>query len=55
MSLINTALAFSLSDHVLKRVRVLELSVLQNTMLIQTGILATIFLGETFTTTKITH
>ena len=54
LSVINTAVAFSLWNHVLKKVRAFELSVLQNTMLIQTGILATIFLGETLTATKIT-
>jgi drug/metabolite transporter (DMT)-like permease len=53
LSVVNTALAFSLWNHVLRRVRAFELSVLQNTMLIQTGILATIFLGETLTTAKI--
>ena len=53
LSVVNTAVAFSIWNHVLKKVRAFELSVLQNTMLIQTGILATIFLGETLTTTKI--
>jgi len=53
LSVVNTAVAFSLWNHVLRKVRAFELSVLQNTMLIQTGILATIFLGETLTPTKI--
>ncbi len=53
LSVVNTAVAFSVWNHVLKKVRAFELSVLQNTMLIQTGILATIFLGETLTATKI--
>ena len=53
LSLANTALAFVLWNHALKRMRAFELSVLQNTMLIQIGILAWIFLGEELTATKV--
>jgi len=47
-------LTFSLCNHVPERARAFELSVLQDTVLIQTWILATVFFGETFITTKIT-
>lgn len=53
LSLVNTALAFVLWNHALERMRAFELSVLQNTMLIQIGILAWTFLGEKLTATKI--
>lgn len=52
LSLVNTALAFVLWNHALRRMRAFELSALQNTMLIQIGILAWIFLGEELTVTK---
>ena len=54
LSLVNTALAFVLWNHALERMRAFELSVLQNTMLIQIGLLAWTFLGEELTATKIT-
>jgi drug/metabolite transporter (DMT)-like permease len=47
LGLINTALAFFLWNHALETLEALELSVLQNTMLIQITILSLIFLGET--------
>lgn len=53
LSLVNTAVAFVLWNHVLKRIRAFELSILQNTMLIQIGILAFTFLGEDLTAMKI--
>lgn len=53
LSLVNTALAFILWNRVLKKIRAFELSVLQNTMLIQIALLASIFLGEELTTIKI--
>ncbi len=54
LSLVNTSLAFMLWNHALKRVKAFELSILQNTMLIQIGILAWIFLDEAITALKIT-
>lgn len=53
LSLVNTSLAFMLWNRALKRVKAFELSVLQNTMLIQIGILAWIFLGEALTALEI--
>ncbi|MFB0523523.1 MAG: DMT family transporter [Candidatus Bathyarchaeia archaeon] len=53
LSLVNTALAFVLWNHALERMRAFELSILQNTMLIQIGILAWTFLGEGLKATKI--
>ena len=54
LSLVNTALAFVLWNHALKQMKAFQLSVLQNTMLIQIGILAWIFLAEELTAAKIT-
>ena len=54
MSLVNTALAFVLWNHALERMKAFELAILQNTMLIQIGILAWAFLGEELTAPKIT-
>jgi drug/metabolite transporter (DMT)-like permease len=54
LSLVNTALAFVLWNHALEQMKAFELSILQNTMLIQIGILAWIFLGENFSMLKIT-
>lgn len=53
LSLVNTALAFYLWNHALKGLRAYELSVLQNTMLVQIAVLASIFLGEEMTVNKI--
>ncbi len=53
LSLVNTALAFLLWNHALKRVEAFKLSILQNTMLIQIAILAWIFLGEELTPMKL--
>jgi len=53
LSLVNTALAFYLWNHALKGIRAYELSVLQNTMLVQIAILASIFLGEELTVNKV--
>ncbi len=52
MGLINTALAFFLWNHALETLEAFELSVLQNTMLIQITILSIIFLGETIPPVK---
>jgi len=53
LSIVNTALAFVLWNHALERMRAFELSVLQNTMLIQIGVLAWTFLGEELTGIKL--
>jgi len=52
LSLINTALAFYLWNHALTRLKAFELSILQNTMLIQIAVLALLFLGEQLTYMK---
>jgi drug/metabolite transporter (DMT)-like permease len=54
LSLVNTAFAFVLWNHALRRMKAFELAILQNTMLIQIGILAWTFLGEELSTLKIT-
>ena len=54
LGLINTAIAFFLWNNSLKKLEAFEISVLQNTMLVQIAILAWIFLGESLTTVKIT-
>ncbi|MGD2142394.1 MAG: DMT family transporter [Candidatus Bathyarchaeota archaeon] len=46
LGVVNTALAFFLWNHALQRLEAFEISVLQNTMLIQIAILAWVFLGE---------
>lgn len=46
LSLVNTALAFYLWNHALRRLKAYEISVLQNTMLVQISLLAWMFLGE---------
>jgi drug/metabolite transporter (DMT)-like permease len=48
LGVVNTALAFFLWNHALETLEAFELSVLQNTMLIQITILSFLFLGETF-------
>jgi len=47
LGVVNTALAFFLWNHALETLEAFELSVLQNTMLIQITALSVIFLGET--------
>lgn len=47
LGVVNTALAFLLWNHALEALEAFEVSVLQNTMLIQITILSIIFLGET--------
>jgi drug/metabolite transporter (DMT)-like permease len=54
LAVVNTAIAFFLWNHALKRIEAFEISVLQNTMLIQIGLLAWIFLGEKLTLLKLT-
>jgi drug/metabolite transporter (DMT)-like permease len=52
LGVVNTALAFFLWNHALETLEAFELSVLQNTMLIQITILSIIFLGETLPPVK---
>lgn len=52
LGVVNTALAFFLWNHALETLEAFELSVLQNTMLIQITILSLIFLGETLQPVK---
>jgi drug/metabolite transporter (DMT)-like permease len=46
LAAVNTAFAFTLWNHTLKRLSAMESSVLNNTMLIQVAVLAWLFLGE---------
>jgi drug/metabolite transporter (DMT)-like permease len=49
LSVVNTAMAFLMWNHALKFTRPYELSVIQNSMLVQIAILAWLFLGESLT------
>jgi len=49
LSIVNTVAAFYLWNQVLESVKAYELSMLQNTMLVQTSLMALIFLGEQVT------
>jgi len=49
----NTALAFFLWNHALQRLEAFEISVLQNTMLVQIAVLSWLFLGEELTVIKL--
>jgi drug/metabolite transporter (DMT)-like permease len=53
LGVVNTALAFFLWNHALQRLEAFEISVLQNTMLVQIAILSWIFLGERLTLIKL--
>jgi len=53
LSIVNTAVAFSLWNHALKTLKAVEQSILQNSMLIQISILAFFFLQEPINTQKI--
>jgi len=46
LAVVNTALAFTLWNHTLRRLTAIESSLINNTMLVQIAILAWIFLGE---------
>jgi drug/metabolite transporter (DMT)-like permease len=46
LSVVNTALAFTLWNHAMQRLRAVEISIINNTMLFQITILAVIFLSE---------
>lgn len=53
LGVVNTALAFFLWNHALQRLGAFEISVLQNTMLVQIAILSWVFLGEQLTVMKL--
>jgi drug/metabolite transporter (DMT)-like permease len=53
LGVINTALAFFLWNHALQRLEAFEISVLQNTMLVQIAVLSWMFLGEQLTVAKL--
>ncbi len=46
LAVVNTALAFTLWNHTLRTLSAMELSIINNTMLIQIALLAWLFLGE---------
>ena len=46
LAVVNTALAFTLWNHTLRRLTAIESSLINNTMLVQIAILAWLFLGE---------
>jgi drug/metabolite transporter (DMT)-like permease len=46
LAVINTAFAFTLWNHTLRRLTAVESSLINNTMLIQIALLAWVFLGE---------
>ncbi len=49
LAIINTAFGFALFNHTLKTLGAFEVTVLQDSMIVQIGILSAIFLGETIT------
>ena len=51
--MVNTALAFFMWNRALGILEAFEISVLQNTMLIQIAVLAWVFLGERFALAKV--
>lgn len=53
LGVVNTAAAFFIWNHALAKVGAFEISILQNTMLIQIAVLSWLFLGESLTPTKI--
>ena len=53
LGVVNTALAFFMWNRALGRLEAFEISVLQNTMLIQIAVLAWVFLGERFGVAKV--
>ena len=53
LGLVNTAFAFLLWNHALKRLEAFEVAITQNTMLIQIAVLSWIFLGEQLTPLKV--
>jgi drug/metabolite transporter (DMT)-like permease len=53
LGVVNTAFAFLLWNHALKRLEAFEVAITQNTMLIQIALLSWIFLGEQLTLMKV--
>ncbi|UCH02324.1 MAG: EamA family transporter [Candidatus Bathyarchaeota archaeon] len=53
LGIVNTALAFLLWNHALQVLEAFEISILQNTMLVQIALLSWLFLGEAFTPVKV--
>ncbi len=53
LGITNTALAFFMWNHALRRLEAFEISILQNTMLIQIALLSWFFLGEQITGIKV--
>jgi drug/metabolite transporter (DMT)-like permease len=53
LGVVNTALAFFMWNRAMGRLEAFEISVLQNTMLIQIAVLAWVFLGERFTVAQV--
>jgi drug/metabolite transporter (DMT)-like permease len=53
LGVVNTALAFFFWNHALQRLEAFEISVLQNTMLVQIAVLSWMFLGEQLTVSKL--
>jgi drug/metabolite transporter (DMT)-like permease len=49
LSVVNTALAFTLWNHAMQYLRVVETTIINSTMMVQIAILALVFLGETLT------
>ena len=49
LALVNTSFAFALYNHTMKILGAFEVTVLQDSMIIQIGILSAIFLGEVIT------
>lgn len=53
LGVVNTAIAFFLWNHALQRLEAFEISILQNTMLIQIAVLSWLFLGERLSTVEL--
>jgi drug/metabolite transporter (DMT)-like permease len=53
LGLVNTAIAFLMWNHALQKLEAFEISILQNTMLIQISFLSWLFLGESLTYMKL--
>jgi len=52
LGVVNTALAFFMWNHALQKLEAFEISILQNTMLVQIALLSWFFLGEQLTSIK---
>lgn len=53
LGVVNTAVAFFMWNHALQKLEAFEISILQNTMLIQITLLSWFFLGENLTLIKV--